>query len=187
MIKAIETHYNGYRFRSRLEARWAVFFDAAEVRYEYEFQGFDLGDVGCYLPDFYLPDLPLWVEVKPVQPSAEELDKAKALCHATMDEVVMVVGSPWFTVIWDGFVYDEDFREVRHWSGDAPDEEAVDRWLQDQLYFQCMTTFGIKYPSGKFDLVCLVDSGDDGAALSLRYAYEAARSARFEHGETPNP
>jgi hypothetical protein len=25
--KAIETHYKGYRFRSRLEARWAVFFD----------------------------------------------------------------------------------------------------------------------------------------------------------------
>ena len=26
-IKAIETYYKGYRFRSRLEARWAVFFD----------------------------------------------------------------------------------------------------------------------------------------------------------------
>ena len=28
MIKAIPTEYKGYRFRSRLEARWAVFFDA---------------------------------------------------------------------------------------------------------------------------------------------------------------
>lgn len=27
-MKAIETRYKGYRFRSRLEARWAVFFDA---------------------------------------------------------------------------------------------------------------------------------------------------------------
>ena len=34
-IKAIETYYKGYRFRSRLEARWAVFFDAACVEYEY--------------------------------------------------------------------------------------------------------------------------------------------------------
>lgn len=25
---AIQTEYNGYLFRSRLEARWAVFFDA---------------------------------------------------------------------------------------------------------------------------------------------------------------
>lgn len=27
-IKAIETEYDGHRFRSRLEARWAVFFNA---------------------------------------------------------------------------------------------------------------------------------------------------------------
>ena len=31
LIKAIETEYNGYKFRSRLEARWAVFFDALGV------------------------------------------------------------------------------------------------------------------------------------------------------------
>ena len=30
-IKAIQTEYNGYLFRSRLEARWAVFFDACGV------------------------------------------------------------------------------------------------------------------------------------------------------------
>ena len=63
-IKAIETLYNGYRFRSRLEARWAVFFDAAGVKYEYEPEGFDLGDGIYYLPDFYLPDLNYYAEVK---------------------------------------------------------------------------------------------------------------------------
>ena len=26
-IKPIETNYNGFRFGSRLEARWAIFFD----------------------------------------------------------------------------------------------------------------------------------------------------------------
>ena len=31
MIKAIQTEYNGIKFRSRLEARWAVFFDAVGV------------------------------------------------------------------------------------------------------------------------------------------------------------
>ena len=40
-IKAIETVYNGYRFRSRLEARWAVFFEAAGIEYEYEPEGFE--------------------------------------------------------------------------------------------------------------------------------------------------
>lgn len=62
-IKAIETRYAGCRFRSRLEARWAVFFDTLGMRWEYEPQGL-LVDGEPYLPDFWLPDLRLWVEVK---------------------------------------------------------------------------------------------------------------------------
>lgn len=67
-IKPIETVYNGYRFRSRLEARWAVFFDAAGIEYQYEPEGFQvyLGDETVrYLPDFYLPGLSTYAEVKP--------------------------------------------------------------------------------------------------------------------------
>ena len=52
IIKAIETVYKGYRFRSRLEARWAVFFDALGIEWEYEKEGYDLGELGWYLPDF---------------------------------------------------------------------------------------------------------------------------------------
>ncbi len=51
-IKAIETIYNGHKFRSRTEARWAVFFDALGVEYEYEPQGFTLPSGAQYLPDF---------------------------------------------------------------------------------------------------------------------------------------
>lgn len=73
MIKAIETRYKGYRFRSRLEARWAVFFDALGIEYRYEPEGFkkvlgedDDPNPECvlYLPDFYLPKTETWVEVK---------------------------------------------------------------------------------------------------------------------------
>lgn len=53
-IKAIQTEYKGYLFRSRLEARWAVFFDACGVDWEYEPEGYDLGDGLFYLPDFLL-------------------------------------------------------------------------------------------------------------------------------------
>ena len=79
-IKPIETVYSGYKFRSRLEARWAVFFDACGVNWEYEPEGFDLGDGLWYLPDLLLHDVvlayeydgrsyeysisKLWVEVK---------------------------------------------------------------------------------------------------------------------------
>lgn len=41
-IKAIETEYDGHRFRSRLEARWAVFFNAVGLTYEYEIEGFEM-------------------------------------------------------------------------------------------------------------------------------------------------
>lgn len=51
-LKPIETHYNGYRFRSRLEARWAVFFDALGIKYEYEQEGYVLHGGLTYLPDF---------------------------------------------------------------------------------------------------------------------------------------
>ena len=63
-IKPIETVYNGYRFRSRLEARWAVLFDALKIKYQYEQDGFDLGDGQRYLPDFYFPDIKYYAEVK---------------------------------------------------------------------------------------------------------------------------
>ena len=52
-IKAIPTEYKGYLFRSRLEARWAVFFDAMGIEYEYESEGLVLSDGSWYLPDFY--------------------------------------------------------------------------------------------------------------------------------------
>lgn len=62
-LKAIETEYNGYRFRSRLEARWAVFFDTIGIEYEYELEGFEADGVR-YLPDFYLPEFRCLFEIK---------------------------------------------------------------------------------------------------------------------------
>lgn len=78
-IKAIETVYNGYRFRSRLEARWAVFFDTLRIKYNYEPEGFDLGKTGWYLPDFWLPKQECWVEIKGTVPSSGEEEKARSL------------------------------------------------------------------------------------------------------------
>ena len=48
-MKAIETVYRGFQFRSRLEARWAVFFDALGIKWGYETEGYDLGVAGYYL------------------------------------------------------------------------------------------------------------------------------------------
>ena len=81
-IKPIETIYNGYRFRSRLEARWAVFFDAMKIKYRYETEGY-VGIYGeKYLPDFYLPDINVFVEVKP---NIEKLKKDSGKISACID------------------------------------------------------------------------------------------------------
>lgn len=53
-LRAIQTEYKGYRFRSRLEACWAVLLDELGVKWEYEPEGYDLGNGMCYLPDFRL-------------------------------------------------------------------------------------------------------------------------------------
>lgn len=75
-MKAIETVYKGYRFRSRLEARWAVFFDKFGIEWIYEPEGFDLGEIGWYLPDFYLPETQWFVEVKGIIDDEEGLEKS---------------------------------------------------------------------------------------------------------------
>jgi hypothetical protein len=66
-MAAIPTTYEGVRFRSRLEARWAAFFDALDIRWEYEPL-----DLDGYIPDFLLPSgvgllrRVVLVEVKPI-------------------------------------------------------------------------------------------------------------------------
>ena len=65
MIKTIPTTYNNIKFRSRLEARWAVFFDQLGIKYLYEYEGFELENKEWYLPDFYLPEYGIYCEVKP--------------------------------------------------------------------------------------------------------------------------
>ena len=64
-MQAIDTFYKDYFFRSRLEARWAVYFDSLIVNWEYEPEGFVLENGVKYLPDFYIPSLDSYVEVKP--------------------------------------------------------------------------------------------------------------------------
>jgi hypothetical protein len=94
-LRAIETRYKGYRFRSRTEARWAVFFDYLGLNWEYEKEGFQLPSGTCYLPDFWVESR-WWLEVKGQMP--EEMDPEFLLCQelaeATGTEVLLVAGTP---------------------------------------------------------------------------------------------
>ena len=195
MIKAIETSYKGYRFRSRLEARWAVFFEEVGFKWEYEKEGYDLGAAGYYLPDFWLPDVGIWVEIKGSNPSADELAKAEALCGMTKSPVLIFCDSPWFNiarafyVVWDDEGTEpEEVVEVSYWypdhEKDGYDYEQEDG---DGCYYQGWVTWGLNENTEKLGIICLVDRDDVRAAHDSRIVqgYYAARSARFEHGEVP--
>lgn len=89
--------YNGRLFRSTLEARWAVFFDALGVRFQYE--------PGVYRTKSYQPDFLIeycgrkyLVEVKPeggITYSA--IEKIENLYYQEMRlPIIVLVGSPGF-------------------------------------------------------------------------------------------
>ena len=61
-IKPIETLYMGHYFRSKAEARFAVFLDCLGVKWDYEPQGFDPGNGLKYLPDFKIYNVEIWDE-----------------------------------------------------------------------------------------------------------------------------
>lgn len=83
--KDIQTEYNGYKFRSRLEAQWAVFFDTIGIEYQYEPE-----DGTRYLPDFYLPKLNLWVEVKPFE-RIEEIIKSISFLEENREKRLVIL------------------------------------------------------------------------------------------------
>jgi hypothetical protein len=108
MIQPIQTSYKGYLFRSRLEARWAVFFDELGVEYQYEPDGYEFDDKTRYLPDFYLPRVStsasifegLWVEVKARYDfDPANIRKLKKLCNLTQQPGIIVSGDPMENVL----------------------------------------------------------------------------------------
>jgi hypothetical protein len=107
-IAPIETVYRGYRFRSRLEARWAVFFDALGIQFEYEPNAYQT-HLGGYLPDFYLPFVEggIFVEVKPFGGfDGPAIEKCMVLSVRTQKPCLFALGPPndvFYLMISDGF------------------------------------------------------------------------------------
>ena len=163
VIKPIETHYKGYRFRSRLEARWAIYFDVCGIKWEYEREGFDLGRLGPYLPDFWLPQVQMWAEVKAQEFTKAERAKCRALARYSKTCVLMLDGSPdnkWYTAI-------------------EPNGDEVEYGVTDHHAYH--TTENRFYCSPG----CPTPADEGVLTDNAKRAIVAARSARFEHGETP--
>ncbi len=92
-IAPIPTRWQGITYRSRTEARWAVFFDALGVEATYEPETFNL-DGAWYLPDFFILSWNLYVEVKPQRATEFERSRCGRLAALTERPVFMALGSP---------------------------------------------------------------------------------------------
>jgi len=100
---SIETSYRGYTFRSRLEARWAVFFDSMGISFSYENHPVHTS-LGAYLPDFLLA-LPngtrVIVEVKPLGMwGGPEIRKVEEASEQIAHEGVVSNGDPLDFLEW---------------------------------------------------------------------------------------
>ena len=99
-VKAHPTMYNGVQYRSRLEARWAAFFDLAGWKHEYE-----PIDLPGWSPDFILhgKTAKVLVEVKPVyefpKDVADKIDNAIPCDHS--NEVLIIGLAPFLHSNYD--------------------------------------------------------------------------------------
>lgn len=93
MYKSYPTKYKHVQFRSRLEARWAAFFDLLEMSWEYE-----PIDLSGYIPDFILPNFysPLLIEVKPVLRFEDFSQHISKIDASGWEGPVMIVGAKLF-------------------------------------------------------------------------------------------
>jgi len=176
MIKPIETKYKGYRFRSRLEARWAVFFDAINIQYEYEREGFELGEGRRFLPDFYLVDPDCYVEIKPKNLFHIDFDQyinviVNTALLAQSKSCLLIFGNPYFgeyNIV--GVVKGSE--ACGHFA--LGSKEKNDLWIKKEEFEVCLNQL----------------KNDDQLPLDkcnkIMDAYKKARQARFEYGENPS-
>ncbi len=202
-IKAIETEYNGYKFRSRLEARWAVFFDEAEIKYEYEPEGFEINfndpsNTVRYLPDFHLPDFDVYCEVKPNdQKLFEDSSKIGWMVDfdGPMGNGLIILGQ----IPYYDFYNDELFpaHDMLYWNEGVELKRVRFKMrrhgyptellnVADDLDYSTAeipekaSTDATLYKEFSFNhVMTMKDAGIE------QLAYKAARQARFEYGETP--
>lgn len=87
---AIATAYRNFEFRSRLEAKYAIFFDACGWKWSYE--PFDLPG---WIPDFSIGYLPTLVEVKPFFHEGDfDEAKRKIVASGYTGDVVLLGADP---------------------------------------------------------------------------------------------
>lgn len=181
-IKPIETKYNGYKFRSRLEARWAVFFDEIGAKYEYELEGYVLPDGSRYLPDFFLPEIGVHVEVKPNLDFVKDRTMASKLNQFAADAdmpLLVIAGTPGGETM--GLLSRQNL-EAWATTNSEEDGDVFESLMMEALCYYGRVRFGTIPLSAKLHLVY---ANPDSRDWIIEKALQKAKQARFEHGQTP--
>lgn len=203
-IKPIETNYKGCRFRSRLEARWAVFFDNLGIKWEYEPEGFELPDGTRYLPDFYLPRSKTYAEVKPPKAGCvQEIERACRFVGENGIKRLIILsnipnldgGWPYHPIVYYNNLWlttEVDYIEFPQGDNWCVEISDLDHWLREMKYGEIYysdaheaTEEGIAKMYDRMSIkYANYEDFPYNAETSFTYqAYVAARSARFEFGE----
>lgn len=192
MIKAIQTRYAGYLFRSRLEARWAVFFDALKLNWLYEPEGFDLPSGKYYLPDFkiQLRGRTLWIEVKPGEEQSGPLEEFIKWAPEEYAGIVLnEIPDPRYVASNHGMFYPgkKSDRPYMMFGGGETGEAGWDNFYQFCICESCKEVgFQFDGRSARIGCGCAIHTDSDKNYTSdnpaIVGAFAKARGARFEHG-----
>lgn len=197
-IQAFETDYDNYLFRSRLEARWAVFFNALKVPYRYELEGYRIGR--GYLPDFYLPQINTYFEIKPFDASDDAFNKVLALCvglfrrkdYPSTPKVALIEGDPFQPSVhifhcmpWLPGNKPRDLVDSMQHKSIFPEfRDSVEYMDEDFFCYHFYWPMGWSSSSGNWSPVHAQFMRKEDKPIVLSAARKA-RQARFEHGERP--
>jgi hypothetical protein len=168
MIKAIDTEYHGCRFRSRLEARWAVFFDQLGIEWQYEAEGYQLSDGTRYLPDFWLPTFSGGMHVE-VKPDGGDFSKARKFAEEAHVRMWLAGGIP-AAVFYEAYGGYGD-ADCNGWEVVAPN--YADAYGENRMWYN----WGQGFIAG--------EPLDEYSASGIEIAASIARTARFEFGCAP--
>jgi hypothetical protein len=192
LATGIDTRYDGHKFRSRTEARWAVFFNATDIDWRYEPEGYDLPDGSAYLPDFYFPNMTIrttegsgmWCEIKGENISYE--DDWTDEPFDTLIKLVEKTETP--AALLSGKIRNEDHHEVNYFSPDSPDIDLTAGTDWPMVFMMCEDCDRIKYEfrEGNYMSCEVCDGHCHPKHHKLQRAIKKATEARFEHGESPD-
>lgn len=141
------TEFKNTVYRSKLEAKWAVFFDSLGLRYEYEphFEEVSLGYYPInYAPDFYLEDLDIHVEVKPKELEDSEIEKVLAWARDIGPMLILNQSYPHQTDDGYPFVYWKYKRDrpgrIQRWWCECPQCGKIDLSYKNDIPRECYKT-----------------------------------------------